>query len=234
MSGIPRLSVVIPVRNEAVRLPALLAELHSTPDLVREVLVVDGGSGDASRSIAMLAGARVLRRTGGRGVQIGAGVAVASSPWLLLLHGDAVLPAGWAHAIGQAIDHRAAAWYFDLAIADPHPGLRLVELAVALRSRWRQLPYGDQGLLLPADLLRCCGGVRPLPLMEDLELVERLRKHTRLRSLGLPLQVDGRRWQRLGIWRTVLDNARLRRAWRQGTSAEVLASAYYGPALSGG
>ena len=224
----PQLSVVVPVRNEAARLPVLLAALHGQPDLVAEVLVVDGGSDDASRSIAQLAGCQLLRRTGGRGAQIAAGVAAAGSPWLLLLHGDAELPAGWAKAVRRAIKQGTGAWYFELAIADQHPGLRLVERAVALRSRWRQLPYGDQGLLLPAALLAGCGGVKSLPLMEDLELVQRLRRQARLRSLGLALRVDGRRWRRLGVWRTALENARLRRAWRQGFSPEALARAYYG------
>ncbi len=224
----PLLSVIVPVRNEAVHLPALLAALQSAPELVTEVLVVDGGSGDASRTIAQLAGAVLLRQSGGRGAQIAAGVAAASGPWLLLLHGDAVLPRDWDRAMVRAMQCRPEAWYFELAIADPHPGLRLVELAVALRSRWRQLPYGDQGLLLTAKLLSRCGGVRPHPLMEDLELIQRLRRHSRLRSLGLALQVDGRRWCRLGVWRTTLENARLRRAWRRGTSPQALARAYYG------
>ena len=223
----PLLSVVVPVRNEAARLPALLAALHTAPNLVAEVLVVDGGSCDASRTISQLAGARLLRCSGGRGAQIAAGVAAAAAPWLLLLHGDAVLPRDWAQAVQRAVAREPGAWYFELAIADPHPGLRLIERAVALRSRWRQLPYGDQGLLLPATLLSRCGGVQPLPLMEDLELIQRLRPLTRLRSLGLALQVDGRRWRRLGVWRTALENARLRRAWRSGASPEALARAYY-------
>lgn len=223
----PQLSVIVPVRNEAARLPALLAALQSAPELVAEVLVVDGGSGDASRAIAQLAGARLLELSGGRGAQIAAGVAAAGSPWLLLLHGDAQLPKGWARALARAMQRGQRAWYFELAICDPHPALRLVELAVALRSHLRQLPYGDQGLLLPAKLLARCGGVAPLPLMEDLDLIQRLRRHTQLRSLGLALQVDGRRWRRLGVWRTALVNARLRRAWRQGAPEQILAQMYY-------
>lgn len=223
----PRLSVVIPVLNEALRLPALLAALNTAAELVAEVLVVDGGSGDASRPIAQLAGARLLRRAGGRGAQLAAGAEAAAGSWLLLLHGDATLPAGWDQAVGRAIDRGGGAWYFELAIHDGDPALRLVERAVGWRSRWRQRPYGDQGLLLPAELLGRCGGIRPLPLMEDLELIERLRRHTRLRSLGLALRVDGRRWRRLGVWRTALENARLRRQWRRGIGAEQLARAYY-------
>jgi len=217
----------VPVRNEAARLPALLAALNAAPGLVSEVLVVDGGSGDRSRELARLAGAQLLRRSGGRGAQLAAGVGAASGPWLLLLHGDTALPAGWADAVTRAMASAEGAWYFELAIAAPQPALRLVEAAVTLRSRWRQLPYGDQGLLLPAALLARCGGVKALPLMEDLELVMRLRRLTRLRSLGLPLQVDGRRWRRLGVWQTALANARLRRAWRRGAREELLAEVYY-------
>ena len=240
------LSVVVPVLNEAQRLPALLAQLQQASELVGEVLVVDGGSGDASRSIAALAGAQLLRQSGGRGRQLAAGVAAARGCWLLLLHGDCSLPRGWDLALRQAIQQGqnrsqkptgagalaycgAQAYYFELAIGGRQPGLRLVELAVALRSRWWQRPYGDQGLLLPAALLAAAGGVKPIPLMEDLDLVQRLRRHGRLVSLRLRLSVDGRRWKRLGIWGATLANARLRRAWRRGADPEELAQRYRAP-----
>ena len=234
------LSVVVPVLNEAQRLPALLAQLQQASDLVGEVLVVDGGSDDASRSIAALAGAQLLRQSGGRGRQLAAGVAAARGCWLLLLHGDCSLPRGWELALSRAIQQGqtsnrkptgegAQAYYFELAIGGRQPGLRLVELAVGLRSRWWQRPYGDQGLLLPAALLAAAGGVKPIPLMEDLDLVQRLRRHGRLVSLRLRLLVDGRRWRRLGIWGATLANARLRRAWRRGVDPEELAQRYRAP-----
>ena len=237
--GKPTLSVVVPVLNEAQRLPALLAQLHQASDLVSEVLVVDGGSQDASRTIAALAGAQLLRQSGGRGRQLAAGVAAARGSWLLLLHGDCSLPKGWDRALGRAIRRcqtpaplrcgaAAQVYYFELAIGGRQLGLRLVELAVALRSRWCQRPYGDQGLLLPAALLAAAGGVRPMPLMEDLDLVQRLRGHGRLVSLRLRLEVDGRRWRRLGVWGATLANARLRRAWRRGVDPEELARRYRG------
>ncbi len=224
----PPLSVVIPVRDEARHLPRLLAQLQAAPQLVREVLVVDGGSVDGSQQITSLAGARLLRGGGGRGRQLALGVQQAEAPWLLLLHGDAELPTGWVERLQRAIDTGVGAWYFQLAIAGRRPALRLVEWAVQLRSRWRQQPDGDQGLLLPRPLLQAVGGVRPLPLMEDLDLVLRLGQRTQLRSLGLPLRVSERRWRQLGIWRTALRNLRLRRAWRRGVSVEQLARFYYG------
>lgn len=227
----PGISVVIAARNEASRLPLLLADLAAGWELVKEIVVVDGSSADATARVAALAGAQVLASPPGRGRQFGLGVESSGGPWLLLLHADARLPVRWQQAVAGAIERsgqqKNAAWYFDLKIAGPGFGLRLVEAGVALRSRWRQLPYGDQGLLLPRSLLQRAGGLLPLPLMEDLELALRLRRHCRLRPLGVQLRVDGRRWQQLGVWQTALSNARLRRAWRRGGSAEELASRYY-------
>ena len=226
------LAVVIPCLQEAERLPALLADLAMAPaGLIAERLVVDGGSGDGSAALAELAGARVLHSPRGRGRQLQLGIAASTAPWLLLLHADARLPAGWgaavARAIGEAEAGAAGAWCFNLAVQGGGLNLRLLELAVGWRTRLRQLPYGDQGLLLPRRLLERCGGLRPLPLMEDLDLALRLRRIAPIRSLGLPLRVSGRRWRRLGVLRTAWRNARLRRQWRRGCSAEELCARYY-------
>ncbi|MEB3321576.1 MAG: TIGR04283 family arsenosugar biosynthesis glycosyltransferase [Synechococcaceae cyanobacterium] len=223
------LGVVIPARNEAVRLGCLLADLQRAPALVRELVVVDGDSGDGTAAVARLAGARVLPHAPCRGGQLAAGVAAGSAPWLLLLHADVRLPPDWPGAVRQALAlGEDRAWAFRLRIEGRHPALRLVELAVALRIRWRRLPYGDQGLLVSRRLLAAAGGIAPLPLMEDLDLVLRLRRRAAIGCLGAALRVDGRRWRRLGIWRTGLANARLRRAWRRGVSAGELARRYYG------
>jgi rSAM/selenodomain-associated transferase 2 len=226
----PGLSVVIAARDEAWRLPALLSQLAAAPALVREVWLVDGGSRDGTPRLASLAGARVLHSPPGRGRQLALGARQVSGPWLLLLHADVRLPAGWAERLAAVLASdrsRAQAWYFQLAIAARSPALRLVEGAVRLRSRWRQQPYGDQGLLLPLALNRAVGGIRPLPLMEDLDLVLRLSRRARLCSLGLALRVDGRRWLRQGVWRTSWSNLQLRRAWRRGVPADLLAQRYY-------
>ena len=229
----PTISVVIAARNEAPRLPLLLADLAAGWELLKEIVVVDGSSADVSARVAALAGAQVLASPPGRGRQFGLGVESSGGSWLLLLHADARLPERWQQAVARAIDRDGpkqidAAWYFDLKIAEAGPGLRLVEAGVALRSRWRQLPYGDQGLLLARSLYAAAGGLAPLPLMEDLEFVLRLRCHGPIRLLDGALSVDGRRWQRLGIWRTTWSNARLRRRWRRGMDPTLLAAEYYG------
>ena len=228
MSPAP-LAVVIPCRNEAPRLPALLADLAAAPaGLIAETVVVDGGSRDGSAELARLAGARLLRSAANRGLQLQRGIAASTAPWLLLLHADARLGRAGLAAIQRAIQTEPeAAWYFDLAVDGRAPSLRLLELAVRWRSRLRQLPYGDQGLLLPRPLLERAGGMAALPLMEDLDLVLRLQPLTHLRSLGVALPVDGRRWRRLGVLGTAWRNARLRRAWRQGQRPSELAAQYY-------
>lgn len=225
MSG--RLSVVIVTLNEAAGLPLLLADLTRAPELVGELLVVDGGSRDGTPGVAALAGARVIHSPAGRGMQLARGVAASTGAWILLLHGDARLPADWPGVVmGAMAQARRHAWAFRLGIAGPGPGLRLVELLVSLRSRLRSLPYGDQGLLIERTWLAAAGGITPLPLMEDLELAERLRRRQAIGLLPAAVTVSARRWQRLGVLRTSLTNARLRRAWRRGVAPEALVATY--------
>jgi hypothetical protein len=129
-------------------------------------------------------------------------------------------------------DAQRFAWFFDLRIHPSTPARRLLEGVIALRSRCGQRPYGDQGLLLHRSLYARSGGYQPLPLMEDLDLVQRLSQLTRLRALGLAITTDGRRWQRGGVLRRGLENARLRQRWRRGESPARLAAEYYGKSLS--
>lgn len=220
-------AVVIPARNEALRLPSLLADLAMAPWLIQEVVVVDGCSGDATTTVGRLAGAHVLQCAPSRGQQLQRGIAATDAPWLLLLHADGRLPGGWPQAIEQAIQQGpTACWAFQLGIEGPSLGLRLVEHLVHWRTVVAQLPYGDQGLLVSRKLLEQVGGVAPIPLMEDLDLVLRLRAAGPIRSLAGRCRVDGRRWRQLGVWRTCWSNAQLRRAWRRGADPQELAVRY--------
>lgn len=196
-------SVVIPALNAAADLPATLAALVSLPD---EVLVVDGGSVDRTAEVAASGGARVLSAPRGRGGQLAAGVAAAAGPWLLLLHADTRLATGWADA---AIAHmrggadRAAYFRFALDSDDRHA--RRLERLVAWRCRMLALPYGDQGLLIHRDLLRAAGGLRALPLMEDVDLVRRLGRH-RLVGLDAAALTSAAKWRRDGWYRRSIRN----------------------------
>ena len=226
----PNLSVVVPCLNEAKRLPLLLADLQRWPSFL-DLWIIDGGSSDCTELVANLAGAQLLRvEKPNRGAQLSQGANHARGDWLMFLHADSRLPRQWPAAVEAVINQSSAklnAWFFDFKIHEKGTRLRLLELAVALRSKWQQRPYGDQGLLINKSLYKQIGGYAPLPLMEDLDLVERLSCKAKLLSLGVPLYTDTRRLQRLGLLKQVWQNAQLRRRWRAGEDATYLSADYY-------
>ncbi len=195
------LAVIIPALDAAATLPATLAALTKAARL-GDILVVDGGSADATATLAAAGGARVLRAPRARGSQIAAGVAASTAPWLLILHADTVLAPGWASIVARFIAapaNRDRAGFFRFTLASPHPAARRLERAVAWRCRMLALPYGDQGLLIARERLAAAGGVRPLPLMEDVDLVRRLG-HKRLVALDHAAVTAATRFERTG-WR---------------------------------
>jgi rSAM/selenodomain-associated transferase 2 len=189
------LSVVIPALNAAGMLPSCVGALRGLPG---EVVVVDGGSADGTAEVAARLGALVVHAPHGRGRQIAAGVAAARGEWLLLLHADTVLAPGWEAAAWRFMaqgEGRAAYFRFTLDAAEPEA--RRLERMVAWRCRRLGLPYGDQGLLLARSLLEAVGGVRDLPLMEDVDLVRRIGRR-RLVGLDVAAVTSAVRWRRDG------------------------------------
>jgi rSAM/selenodomain-associated transferase 2 len=185
------ISVVIPTLDAEATLVASLAPLVSgvAEGLVREAVVADGGSTDATREIADAAGCRVISVARGRGAQLAAGAAAARSPWLLFLHADTVLEEGWWREVRSFIERAdrqggEAAASFSFALDDFGARARWLEAAAMARCKLFGLPYGDQGLLISRRLYDRLGGFRPLPLMEDVDLVRRIgrRRLTLLRT----------------------------------------------------
>ncbi|HET8996995.1 MAG TPA: glycosyltransferase, partial [Acetobacteraceae bacterium] len=165
------IAVVIPTLNAAATLAGTCAAL----DGVAEIVVSDGGSSDGTRRLARRLGCRVVSAPRGRGGQLMAGIAAARQEWLLLLHADTRLQPGWQAAVSghmQAGPDKAGYARFALDSSDRRA--RRLERLVAWRCRVLALPYGDQGLLVHRALLAEVGGIRPLPLMEDVDLVRRL------------------------------------------------------------
>jgi rSAM/selenodomain-associated transferase 2 len=176
------ISVVIPTLNAERHLgPTLSALVPAAIDgLIREVVIVDGGSADATCRIADEAGARVVKSAPGRGQQLAAGAREAKGRWLLFLHADTVLAPGWEeeafHHV-QGIERvekpdRAAAFRFRLDDDGMMAGF--LQAMVALRCRVLRTPYGDQGLLISRRLYTEAGGYTPIALMEDVDLIRRL------------------------------------------------------------
>lgn len=188
-----KLSVVIPTLNAAERLEQCLAAIYGAD----EIIVADGGSTDDTKRIAEAAGARVLSAPRSRGVQLRAGGGDASGDWLLFLHADTRLSRGWRVAAASHLArHPDAAGCFRFRLDDAAWQARAIERGVALRTRFG-LPYGDQGLLISRALYDEVGGYRPLPLMEDVDLVRRLGRK-RLRLLDADAVTSAERWRRDG------------------------------------
>ncbi|MBV8868527.1 MAG: TIGR04283 family arsenosugar biosynthesis glycosyltransferase [Acetobacteraceae bacterium] len=218
----PGLSIVIPTLNAASALSGTLAAVGAEA----EVVVSDGGSEDSTPALARRLGARVLRSPRGRGSQLAAGVAAARGPWLLLLHADTRLGPGWADAVAAHQRKGAGgAGYFRFALDSPDPRARRLERAVAWRCRALALPYGDQGLLIHRDLLERVGGVRPIPLMEDVDLVRRLGR-ARLAALDADALTSAAKWERDGWYRRSARNLACLALWHAGVPPRLIARAY--------
>lgn len=222
-----RISIVVPMLNEAAALPRLLADLRALERQGAEVLLVDGGSQDGSAGLAAQAGWRVLQAPRGRARQMNAGAAQATGEVLLFLHADTVLPEGALAAVDQALRAPGAVWgRFDVVIEGQHPMLRVVAALMNRRSRWTGIATGDQAMFVTRNAFDAVGGFPDQPLMEDIELSARLRQRSRPACIGLPVRTSGRRWETRGVWRTIVLMWRLRWAYWRGVPAEQLAQRY--------
>ena len=225
----PELSIVVPALNEAAGIVAALEALAPLRRRGAEVIVVDGGSGDATAALAAPLADRVLAAPRGRARQMNAGAAVARGRVLLFLHADTRLPEEADRlvcaAVG-AIDSGRHWGRFDVRIDGCSRWLPLVAAAMNLRSRLTGIATGDQALFVARSAFNAVGGYRDIPLMEDIALSAALRDLGRPVCLAARAATSGRRWERHGVWRTVFFMWRLRLRFFLGADPRRLALEY--------
>lgn len=219
-----RLSIVIPVLNDAPALASLLADLAGAlDDASVEVIVVDGGSEDALDAAVANQPVRLIKSGRGRGLQLATGVEASRGRIIWLLHADSRVPVD---AL-ELVLAQASGWgRFRLRFKPDFPGMRMVASMMHGRSRLTGICTGDQGIWLERELLDRVGGIPVQPLMEDVELSIRLRRLEWPRVLPATLTTSSRRWQTLGLVRTILLMWWFRLRYFLGTPAQTLARAY--------
>ena len=219
-----RLSIVIPVLNDAPALASLLADLTAArSDQDTEVIVVDGGSQDALDAVVASQPVKLVKSERGRGLQLAAGVDASRGRIIWLLHADSRVPA-------QALElvlAQASGWgRLRLRFEPDLPGMRMVAWMMHWRSRLTGICTGDQGIWIERELLDRVGGMPVQPLMEDIELSARLRRSAWPRVLPVALTTSSRRWREGGLVATILLMWWFRLRYFLGTPAEKLARSY--------
>lgn len=223
------LSIIIPAYNAEGVLPLCLASLMPGLEtgLIREVILVDGGSEDQTRRLAEGAGANVITAPEkGRAAQLLQGAQEARGDWLLFLHVDTALSRDWAErAKSHIVERKDKAAAFTLAYRSDHPMAKIVARRANWRARTLGLPYGDQGLLISRKLYDEVGGYPNAPFMEDLKIVRAIGK-TRLTILSAEARTDASKYDRDGWRKRSWRNAILVTRYFLGASPEKLAKSY--------
>lgn len=221
------ISVIIPTLNAERVLPACLESLIEGlgAGLIRELIVTDGGSTDATLPIAESAGATIVAGPASRGGQLRRGVKAAKGNWLLVLHADTVLGAGWAQQVQAHLENAdgSAAW-FRLAYSGGGVAARWVAGWANLRSSLFGLPYGDQGLLVSRQMYQQVGSYPDQPLMEDVAIVRALGGQ--LTGLSVTATTGAERYQRAGWFRCGARNLWTLARYFAGVDPEKLAASY--------
>ena len=223
--GENRLSVIIPALNESGSITETITHLQKSKKV--EIVVVDGGSRDNTVELARSLGTRVLLTEASKAVQMNAGAAEAIGDVLLFLHADTRLPDNFDVEVMAAVNQNGfCAGAFSLGIDSDARGLRFIERVANWRSRFLQMPYGDQALFVCRDLFFEIGGFPEFPIMEDFELIRRLRRLGKISILSASVRTSPRRYLNFGILKTWLLNQIIIVAYYLGIRPERLARWY--------
>ena len=221
-----RVSLIIPVRNEAQRVAQAIERARIAG--ADQIIVCDGGSTDGTASIAGSMSCELVLSPPGRAKQQNRAALAADGDCLLFLHADTWLPVGGINQMRSALARRSAAGgCFVQRIEAPGWPYRLLERGNAARVRLWHVPYGDQGLFFRREIFERLGGFPDVSFMEDVLIMRQFRQIARPVLLPGPLAVDPRRWQQMGIWRQTMRNWALLAAEKLGVSPDRLATFYH-------
>lgn len=227
-SAAVRLSIIVPVLNEAAAIASTLGALAAMRARGVEIIVADGGSTDASVALAAPLADQVVCAPRGRALQMNAGAAAARGSVLLFLHADTQLPAGADVLLLSALDGGKHAWgRFDVTITGRPRMLAVVAAMMNWRSRLTGIATGDQAMFVTRAEFFGAGGFPAQPLMEDIELSRRLKARSAPLCLAQRVSTSGRRWESRGVWRTIFLMWSLRLRYWLGTGPDTLAKAYH-------
>ncbi|MBI3621964.1 MAG: TIGR04283 family arsenosugar biosynthesis glycosyltransferase [Nitrospirae bacterium] len=209
----PLISIIVPVLDESATLAATLHPLVGVPD--SELIIVDGGSRDGTVTVAGQFTGEVFQGARGRANQMNFGALQAKGEILLFLHGDTALPSSALDMVRRTLDDQTVAGgAFRLRIASPCRVLKIIAWGANLRSRYFGLPYGDQALFVRRTVFETIGGFAPWPLMEDVDLVRRIKRVGRVALLPDAVTTSARRWEREGVlWTTARNSLLLAGFW---------------------
>jgi len=199
-----KVSVIIPVLNEANHLPDLLRKLQVYREQAHEIVVVDGGSSDGTAEIAEELSDQVVRSDRGRATQMNSGARIATGDILLFLHADTILPANACELIGSSVTAGKRWGRFDVRLSGSEKVFRLIEALINWRSRITSIATGDQAIFISRELFDQVGGFPEIPLMEDVAMSKRLKRMARPACLDTAVVTSSRRWEEHGVLRTVL------------------------------
>lgn len=222
----PRLSIIVPVLNEAGGISTTLQALAPLRARGHELIVADGGSADGTPERCTGLADAVIATPRGRARQMNAGAAQARGELLLFLHADTQLPPGAEAALARTVQAGADWGRFDVQIDGRSAMLPIVATLMNARSRLSGIATGDQAIFVRRTVFESIGGFPDQPLMEDIELSRRLRARSRPACLRERVVTSGRRWDSRGAWRTIVLMWTLRLRYWLGASPEALARAY--------